>query len=75
MFHTGVSKIKSLRIIWLVLIVSTLTGCGLVRSGIAYFQSTEDFNELGSSGVFYEDGSKDHAVLVENTSPRSNCDR
>lgn len=44
-----------------------LTGCSLVRSGIAYFQSTEDFIELGSgSGIFYEDGSNDHAVLVDN---------
>ena len=40
-----------------------------VRSGIAYFQSTEDFNELDSSGVFYEEGSKNHAVLVEKLLP------
>ena len=44
-----------------------ITGCSLVRSGIAYFQSTEDFIELGSgSGIYYEDGSKDHALLVDN---------
>jgi len=48
-------------------LLSILTGCSLVRSGIAYYQSTEDFIQLGSSGgIFYEDGSKGHAVLVDN---------
>jgi hypothetical protein len=53
-------------IIWWFLFVSTLTGCGLVNSGIAYFQSTENFIKLGYGGsIYYEYGSKDHAVLVD----------
>lgn len=62
----GVLIINLPCIFGMVLLFSSLTGCGLVRSGIAYFQSTEKFNELGSgSGIFYEEQAKNLAILVE----------
>ena len=54
-----------IRSIFLLLFVSSLSGCGLIRGAMAYFQSTEAFNELNSSGIFYEDKSRDQAVLVK----------
>ena len=62
-------EINMLRIILLVIAVSTLTGCGLAKATFAYFQSTDNFIEINSSGVFYEDGSKDHAVITEKLLP------
>lgn len=54
------------RTFWMVLFVASLSGCSLIRGGIAYFQSLDGFNELGSdSGIFYEEGAKNIARMAE----------
>lgn len=57
-------KIKIIRLILLLSFVTVISGCGLIRGGIAHFQSTESFIEMNSSGIFYEDDAKNHAELV-----------
>lgn len=56
--------INTIRLILLLSLFALINGCGLFRGGIAYFQSTESFKELNSSGIFYEDGAIDHAELA-----------
>lgn len=48
-------------------LIVLLAGCGLIRGGLAYFQSLDGFKELGDSGVYYEDGARDIAVVVGET--------
>lgn len=51
---------------WLVLLISISTGCSLVRAGMAYFQSMENFKELDpGSGLFYEEGAKYLALVTK----------
>ncbi len=50
-------------------LIVLLTGCGLVRGGLAYFQSLDGFKELEDSGIYYEAGTKDIAVMVKQDIP------
>lgn len=53
-----------LRLVSIGILIVLLAGCGFIRGGLAYFQSLDDFKELDGSGVYYEDGVRDIAVMI-----------
>jgi len=58
------------RILGIGILVALLSGCGLIRGGIANFQSLEGFIKLSDdSEIYYEDGSIDIAANVKQYLP------
>lgn len=60
---------KTFKLTTLLIAISLLSGCGTGRIVTAYFQSTDSFNQLGDSGIYYEAGAKESAKIIYDLLP------